>query len=637
MFDRKFVYCFAAAAACLLLAGCAGTARGVKQSVYQPDGSLSVVDISRSEADAMVVIRYPAMVREDALPEYYRAFRRHPVGGRIDEETLASAQPDRVADSVVAKSNFYAMSLYRELARDLPRDSVLLSPHAIELDENGRLSSQPLLATEQVPSVVTIDFSVYSFPDTRKMMDSPPLTFGDIVTPLFVIHANRWVRPSTNGLLLSSEVLVGASWLLSGEQADARVQASLDRVSAPTRPLDFVRYLDRGDLAYTDLPLKSPGESRREVVAVEVHPLEKIRMDPDLMVRLQDGTGVDPFAEEFVRGAATRIVQALNVADHDRATFFDRQAALAVFDPELSLAFLARSGAEDVRARLQMAEALLRAERTFLSVQSAALYEGTFEGVYGDQMRQIIAAEYRMLEERRSLARAQNWSTALAVVAMAGAAYAGSHYDSNFFETPTFENIALITSLWAVNNAMVKNAQSKTVGQNFLAQMAPAINRQVSVQVEWMNSTEEITASDFDEFRASTLALYQQSVRAIASRGDAGCAFGHPAIDAPGTWFGPCADGLAAGRGYGVAIDGQGNTIEYLGKASEGRAQGTGAMIFRPAGGEQPVYYEGSFAAGVPHGVVRVEQASRKARVRKFQEGVDRGSADDDQLQRLIF
>ena len=40
-----------------------------------------------------------------------------------------------------------------------------------------------------------------------------------------------------------------------------------------------MRYLDRGNLGFSGLPLKSPGESRREVVAVEVHPLEKIRMD----------------------------------------------------------------------------------------------------------------------------------------------------------------------------------------------------------------------------------------------------------------------------------------------------------------------------------------------------------------------
>jgi predicted small secreted protein len=639
MGDRTFqLLTVAALVASLFLAGCAGTARGVKQSVYRHDGTLEVSDFGRSDADAMVVIRYPAVVTQDALPVYFRSFEQNAIGGQFERGEMPATESDRIAQSIIAKSNYYVMSLYRELARGLPRDSVLLSPHVIELDANDRLTSRPLLASEQVPSVVTIDFSVYSFPDPSRMMNAPPLTFGDIVTPLFVIHSNRWARPPTHGLLLSSEALVEASWTLSQEQAGQDVDVMLNRAEQPPRPLDFVRFLDRGDMAFKGLPVKSPGESRRQVLAVEVHPLEKIRMDADLVTVLLENPNVDPFAEEFVKGAATRIVKALNTADHDRATFFDRQAALSEFDPDLGMAFLSRSGSEDLRARLQMGEALLRAERTFLSAQSAALYEGAYEGVYGDQMRQVIKAEFDMLEERRHLARVQNWSTALAIVAMAGAVYAGSDYDSSdFLHSGTFENIALITSLWAVNNAMVTHAQSKTIGSNFLAQMAPAINRQVAVQVEWMQSSEEITARDFAEFRQKTLALYQSSVRGVETEFDALCAFGHPAIDAPGTWFGPCAAGLASGSGYGILVDAKGNTIEYLGVARNGLGEGTGAMIFRPSGASGTVYYEGSFSSGKPHGVVWVEQVGRKPRVRTFVAGVDKGAADVDQLQRVQF
>ena len=624
--------------ACLLLSACAGTARGVRQSVYQHDESLSVVDLSKSQADAMVVIRYPAVVQEDALPAYYRSFEQNSIGGRVDRSNLPPMESERIAQSIIAKSNYFVMSLYRELSRGLPEDSVLLSPHVIELDDNDRLTSRPLLASEQIPSVVDIDFSVYSFPDPRKMMDSPPLTLGDIVTPLFVIHSNRWVRPPINGLLLSSEALLEASWTLSREQASGQVEALLGQGEAPVRELDFVRFLDRGDMAFTDLPLKSPGESRREVVAVEVHPLEKIRMDPATMVHLRDNPGLDPFAEEFVKGAATRIITALNRADHDRATFFERQAALAKFDPNLGIAFLSNSGREDLRARLQMGEALIKAERKFLSAQSAALYEGAYEGVYGDQMRQILESEFDMLEDRRDLARAQNWSTAIAIVAMAGAAYAGSDPgSSNFFQSSTFGNMALMTSLWAMNKAFATNAQSKTVGENFLVQMAPAINRQVSVQVEWLGSTEEITARDFNELREKTLALYQRSVRGVDFEYDPSCSFAHPALETPGAWFGNCDNGKAYSGGYGLVVDAQGNTIEYLGAASNGLAEGGGAMIFRSPGQQGAVYYEGSFSAGLPHGVVWVEEAGRKPRVRTFEAGLDRGAADVDQLQRFRF
>jgi hypothetical protein len=626
-------------AAALLLSACAGTARGVRQSVYQPDDSVAVLDRSRSDADAMVVIRYPAAIDDDALTAYFRAFVENPIGGAVKKGDTPQQEFDRIAQGIVAKSNFYVMSLYRELRERLPEHGVLLSPHVVTLDGDGRLASRPLLASEQVPSVVTIDFSVYSHPDPNRMMDSPPLTFGDIVTPLFVVHADHWIRPSTHGLLLSSEVLAGAAWLRAREQAEQQAARMLDPL-APRgeRPLAFVTFLDRGDPAYADLPLKSPAESRRDVVAVEIYPLEKIRMDETLMDQFELGPPVDPFAEEFVRGAATRIAQALNRADHDRATFFARQAALARFDPELGRAFLSRSRAEDLRARLQMAEALLRAERAFLSTQSARLYEGVWEGVFGGQMREMIAAEHRLLEERRDLARAQNFSTALAVVAMAGAVYAGSDADSsNVFHSRSMANLATLTSLWAANAAFARNAESKTIGRNFLAQMAPAINRQVSVQMEWLDSTEEITARDFDEFRDKTLALYQRSVRGLEGRYAAGCVYRHPALDGDGAWAGRCRDGLAHGNGYGVVVDPRGNTVEYVGQASAGLAEGAGAMIFRSPEAAGAVYYEGGFRAGQPDGAVRVEQPGRRPEVRRFEAGVDRGRDEAERLQRVEF
>jgi len=624
-------------AACLLLAGCAGTARGVKQSTYQADASLAAVDRSRSQADAMVVIRYPAFVDEDAENAYYRFFEQRAIGGSAKPDPQTSQDVDRLAQSVIAKSNYYTMSLYRELRQKLPESSVLLSPHIVELVD-GHLTSRPLLASEEIPSVVSIDFSVYTFPDPAKMMDSEPLTFGDIVTPLFVVHANRWLRPSTHGLLLSSEPLAGAAWAQSQRQADEQAASRLgNRLPDYRRPLDFIAYLDGGGRS-VDLPLKSPGESRRDVVAVEIHPLEKIRMDGETMARLDRDHSVDPFAEDFVKGAATRVVTALNRVDHDRATFFTRQAALSRFDPQLGAAFLARSEDEALRSRLRMGEALVAAERKFLAAQSASLYDGVYEGVYGDQMREILAAEYSLLEERRDLARTQNLGTALAIVAMAGAMYVGNNVDSgDWWESRTVGNLLALSSVWAASSAFGAHAQSKIIGENFLVQMAPAINRQVTVQVEWLESREEITARDFEEFRAQTLGLYQRSVRGIDAGADAECAFLHPALDQPGRWFGACADGLAAGAGYGLLMEPGGQSIEYVGSARAGLAEGAGAMILRSPSATGAVYFEGAFSGGVPDGVVKVEEPGRKSRVRTFRAGRDAGAAAPEDLQPIPF
>ena len=212
-------------AAAVLLSACAGTARGVQQSVYRHDAGLEVLDRSRSDADAMVVIRYPAAVADEAQDAWFDAFVERPIGGAFEPGEVPRQESDRIAQGIVTKSNFYVMSLYRELRERLPEHSVLLSPHVIERDANGRLSSRPLLASEEVPSVVIIDFSVYSHPDPTRMMDAPPLTFGDIVTPLFVVHADHWLRPSTHGLLVASEALAGSAWLGAREQAGRQTAA----------------------------------------------------------------------------------------------------------------------------------------------------------------------------------------------------------------------------------------------------------------------------------------------------------------------------------------------------------------------------------------------------------------------------
>jgi hypothetical protein len=621
-----------------LAGGCAGTARGVKQSTYQHDEHLTAVDTSRSQADAMVVIRYPAFVDEAAEAAYFRLFEQNTIGGVVKPDARSSQDVDRLAQSVIAKSNYFSMSLFRELQLKLPEDSVLLSPHIIEI-ENGRLVSRPLLASEEVPSVVTIDFSVYTFPDPGKMMDSEPLTFGDIVTPLFVVHANRWLRPSTHGLLLASEPLASAAWVQSEQQAmEQATRRFEDRPLDYRRPLDFISFLDGGERRSGELPLKSPGEARRDVIAVEIHPLEKIRMEGELVARLDSYYAEDPFARDFVQGAATRVVTALNRVDHDRATFFSRQAALARFDPQLGRAFLSQSTDESVLARLRMGESLLAAERKFLAAQSESLYEGVYEGVYGDQMREIIAAEYRLLEERRELARAQNLGTALAIVAMAGAIYVGNNIDNgDFFESQTMGNILALSSVWAMSSAISAHAQSRTIGENFLVQMAPAINRQVTVQVEWLESREEITARDFAEFRSKTLSLYQRSVRAIANTEIPDCVFRHPGLDQDGRWFGRCVEGLAGGHGYGLVMDGEGNVIEFVGSARSGLADGVGAMVLRSAAESGAVYFEGTFRNGLPDGVAKVEEPGRKGRVRSFYAGQDAGAASADDLQHVQF
>jgi hypothetical protein len=180
-------------------------------------------------------------------------------------------------------------------------------------------------------------------------------------------------------------------------------------------------------------------------------------------------------------------------------------------------------------------------------------------------------------------------------------------------------------------------AKRATRGENYLAQIAPAVGRQVAVQVEWLQSKEEITASDFAEFRAKTLSLYQSTARSINVPVDPNCRFGHPGAEGEGRWLGACDDGRAGGLGYGLLRVAGGGTVEYAGEARGGLADGVGAMIVDTPGEAGAIYYEGGFRAGLPHGTVRVEEPGRKPRLREFRDGRDAGSAGDRPFEALRF
>jgi hypothetical protein len=622
-----------------LAAGCAGTGRGIKASAFAGAKEVEVTDFSMSRADAMVVIRYPAIIHADAEEPYFHAFSISTIGGQVPPQNRTKKVTTRIAQSVIAKSNYYVMSLYRELQRELPEGTVLLSPHIVLWDRERGLYSRPILATEQIPSVLTVDFNVYSFPDPTELMESPPVTFGDLVTPLVGVHGNRWMQPATHGAVLASEPLLRASWDLSDTGARRDLESRL-RYGAPEwqRELDFIHFLASRETDNSQLPLKGLNEARRDLMSVEIYPVEKILLEGALLENLATEYTRDPFVEVFARGAGRNIKLLLNSVDHDRATFFARQQALARFDPELAIAFLAREGGESVRARLQLAEALIESERKFLAAQSVGLFDGAYLGDYGNKMREMIQGEYRLMQDRRDLARKQNWTTAFAALALAGSVYAASASGAvSGVATQLFGGALMLSSLWAMSSTLQMSADSAERSENFLALIAPALERQITVQMEWLESKERISALGFAEFRNKTLTLYQARIRSLEGNFADECTFTHPGFREPGRWYGGCKRGVADGRGYGVLSDGAGNSLEYLGDARQGLASGIGGLITRRANQAGASYYEGDFRDGLPHGVGRVEEPGRKPRTREFNKGNDVGSASDSQLKPLAF
>ena len=627
----------------LAVSGCAGTAQGQKTSAYRQPVAKAPTEFTAetSKSSALVVIRYPALIHADAETIYVSSFASKAIGGEVPLSIHSNPQTSRTAHGVISKSSYFAMSLYRELRDALPEGKVLLSPHIIEWSEQRGFHSRPILASEQIPSVLTIDFNIYSYPDVTEMMESPPVTFGDLITPMMVVKTSSWGQPALNGLLISSAPLMGTAWRQSTAQVREESNARYaGRTPTDSRPLAFIEFLNERNERSPSLPVTAAGGTEGSRLLIEQYPIEKIQMEGALIATLDTQEGQaqvanDPFSRQFAGGAADRIVRLLEQIDHARATFFARQAAIARFDPELANVMFARPEDESVRARMQLAEGLIGAEREFLAAQSDSVYAGSFEGDYGERMRKIIAAEYRMLEERRRLAKIQNVTSTVAAIALAGSVYAATvTTTASASAVAAFSGVSLMGSVWALNRALDSKAESEEVNEYFVARMAHASERQMSVQMEWLESKELITARGFAEFRNKTLTLYQSRVRSMAVAVDQRCTFEHPGTTQAGIWVGDCREGKAQGTGYGLILGDSSSVIEYLGEARNGMADGRGAMIVRESGA---TYFDGQFEKGRPDGIVRVEQAGSPPRTRRFKAGSDTGRGDDSQWQALSW
>ena len=627
-----------------LASGCATTAKGAKQSTMVGAMQAETLKANAPAGSVLAVIRYPAVVETAAKDTYYKTFESVVIGGKSGKSGDA-AERETIADSVIVKSNYFALSLYKELAARLPEHSVLLSPHTVKLDSAGKLTSEPITKAESLPSVVSVDFATYSYPNLKKMMDSEPLTFGDLVTPLVTVRTDHLAAAPTQGVLFASSPLVTYAAGTGRQTAKAEMHFIQNgRLETQAPELDFISYLSRDEqIPVTTIDLKTRSKDN----TVTRYPVEKIKLDGVALERLKtanDGS-VDPLERVFSDAMADRVVNLINDVDINEAVMSGRAAAIASYDPSLAALTYVGSDNADYKARVRYADRLLDAERKYLSVQSLRIFDGIHNGEMGAQMRDMIMAEYKVLEDRRKLARKQNQATAFAVLGAiaAGAAISkgGSSGSCRNAQTQQEYNdcirrqqrtdygnriltdLAIKGAMVAATEAISLKNRSKAIGKNYLSSIVPALETQTSVTVDLLGSSETITAIRYEDLKSKLQNLYtarQRSLDTVASR----CVF-KTADGTTGTWMGVCNGGQANGSGVGVIQNADGTALEYYGYAANGVANGAGLMVMHDP--KSSYALEGTFSNGLANGAMRVSKSGQSDKLREYQSGQDVGAA----------
>lgn len=599
--------------ASMLVTGCASTATGIQTSALGTGPEIALRQTAPS-GTALAIVRYPAYVEDDAEDDFAQAYARMAIGGgTVNTDPV---ETKALANSILLKSNYFAMSLYRELASRLPEHSVLLSPHKILKASDGTLTSEPMTQAESLASVVTVDFTAYTYPDAERMMGDKPLSFGDLVTPIVTVRTDPRAAVGTEGILMASAPIIGAAAGQSYAQGITDATTLQDgRIEAGVPELDFISHISGTPrLAPASIGLR--GQARG---AVRAYPIEKIQLDGSALATITKDSG-DILETPFTDGFANQIINLINATDTIKAAMFRRADVIADYDESLAALTLVGSTDPDYLARLRYADRLLDAEQNYLSVQSLRLYDGVINGEMGAQVRDMLKEEHRVLERRRQLARQQNLATAAAFAAAIGGVAIASKDDNSFGEKLAAQ--AMIQgAIFSATEAMRKNRLSKGVGNNYIQSVVPALTAQTEIQVDLIDSSETITAIRFEDLKSKLGELYAENQRAldtIATR----CTYTAP-YD-PGTWLGACENGLANGSGVGVFRNASGDLVEHYGYARNGLADGPGYRIVRAPNGSYSI--EGNFSGGAENGVARVERSGSVA-LRRYKAGRDMGAA----------
>lgn len=646
----KFVH-FVFVFALLAQIGCAGTATGSKTSSIKVTESLPTsATASAGSGPAVlaapahktpvqaiaVVLRFPALIESSAREDFIRSFHESVIApdkspkaqqpsryGRPDqaekgpnlikaENPVVTAESSRVAEDTVRKSAYLAMELYQELASRLNPSAIVLDPVRISKGADGKIVAESIIADVLPPRLLTIDFMVYSNPSVVEMMESPTLTFGDIVTPLISVKSSIVDSPLTGGLILASEPLLETEPLAIGIEDEGGRRATA---------LEFLNGIKADRPQYSRATRLPPKEGevfpyRVEKLKLDESTITSYESNPENTVRRPLGEALREFTEFIAIYVAT--------ANWDRATLLSTREFIGEYDPQLEAPYPHVKDMKAYASNFALLNKIAENEVQFLSERSRRLSQALYEGTYGRSMRKLIAAEYKHLEDRRKQARKQNFNTFLAVASGALGAYAGSR--GNYLGMGAGITGASVGATAAAEAAELSvqfsadyDSEFQRVYQDQARFAVSVVGGETGLSVATHNELREKMKDVYTKFKAHQIA--QNPAYEIAIASDCKFPVGFDGQQWEATWGGVCYDGHPTGAGLGIfpAADGRLGIIE--GSFKDGTYAGPLTMIVPDESTRLWTVAEFANVEGALAGLVKNQKPGRKPEYFRISQG----------------
>ena len=379
------------------VAGCASTATTSQFSIPVVASEAEPNFASYSESDPVLVkLSFPATFTAEAgkiaSQRILDAFLSENDAEDGDSEEREKMRAYFSASETLNDSTYLTMELYDALSKRLPRDSVVIEPLRIELDE-GRMVYRTMLPVETPPSLVNVLVTTISNPDFDSLMSGKYVTFGDVITPSFTVFSMLGNDNSTKTYALET-IFQG---ICPNEVKKSPLIDCLNGYDALSSPLNFAAGYDANLI-----------QAKKSRIDLHLYETKRDSVDEDGNSISEDAYQVDLATVEGSYARTFADLLAL-IESYSGDKYAEHLSDKAPFENSyLNVINEASTDLEMTGLRRAYLEKFYEKERNLLAKASDDLFSALYEKQFGEAFRKLLVLEASLLEERRSIIRKSN-------------------------------------------------------------------------------------------------------------------------------------------------------------------------------------------------------------------------------------